>query len=106
MSDYETGWHQATTAATPGSLEPIHTHTLYIYTYIYVCVCVFRCRPTDIPGKLLIPSRPIQTFLSSISCTCSKNPKRFAVLRPKNCRKMSVFWLESFFFEILRFARG
>ena len=28
-----------------------------------------------------------RVFLSSDSCTCSKNPKLFAVLRPKNCRK-------------------
>ena len=45
MSDYENGYHQATTAATPGSLEPIHTHThciyIYIYIYTYMCVCVF-----------------------------------------------------------------
>ena len=47
MSDYENGYHQATTAATPGSLEPIPTHTLYIYIHIYIyiyihiCVCVF-----------------------------------------------------------------
>ena len=48
MSDYENGYHQATTAATPGSLEPIHTHTLYIYIHSGKAFCSFSPY-TDVP---------------------------------------------------------